>query len=736
MENVGICYGCMKKIDKKENVCPYCGFDGNHYATKFYQLGLGTMLANRYVIGKMLGEGGFGITYIAWDMNLEVPVAVKEYYPNGLVNRDTTTGNRTVFTMEGKKKESFEIGLAKVINEARRMAKFRNLQGIVTVVDFFRENGTAYIVMEFVHGITFDQYLKKNQNKIESQKVLNMFRPLIQSLYKVHQGGIIHRDISPDNIMITDGGEIRLLDFGAARDYGEDEKSLSIMLKRGYAPEEQYRTKGKQGPWTDVYALCATMYKMMTGVTPEESLDRMTEDTLQKLSELEIDIDEKVENILLKGLAVFKKDRIQSMEELYKGLYGRHISDNVEEDANPVAETHKQKAEAAYTLEKLQGAVEDSANNCDMGTVVLFEDSIKEEIQMRQTENTEISSDKSENIDSENVTSVIYSKDPIADYAEESKQQKSVTEEMGKKPKNGEQSPAIDIEQPKEALLTEEADLPKKENNTLVKRIKSKKLFVAIGVIASVLIVAVVLFNLFGSKINIVETGNVVETWYDASGNIQSEAIYDKNENMISGTLYNEDGEVWHKEEYEYDNNGNVVSVTYYEDGEEESKYEHEYEYDNNGNIISEISYRDGEEVSRDEYKYEYDNNGNLISQIVYEGGEEKWKEEYEYDDNGNKVSKMEYTYGVKTKEQEYNESGNIILEIAYEECGDEVGEEKWKCEYEYDNKGNMTLYILNNIYGKSEYKYDNEYDKNGNIISVTEYLDGEVNSVCKYEYK
>lgn len=146
MNNKAICYGCMSTIEKHEKICPYCSFNGNEYTTSFYQLKLGTMLNDRYIIGKVLGEGGFGITYIGWDRNLEVPVAVKEYYPNGIVNRDTTTGNRTVFTMEGEKRQLFENGLEKVIHEARSMAKFLDIPGIVSVRDFFKENGIAWLI--------------------------------------------------------------------------------------------------------------------------------------------------------------------------------------------------------------------------------------------------------------------------------------------------------------------------------------------------------------------------------------------------------------------------------------------------------------------------------------------------------------------------------------------------------------------------------------------------------------
>ena len=326
----------MKEKKELDSACEYCGFDSINYQPNNHWLPLNTILNGKYLVGKVLGEGGFGITYIAIDLNLNMPVAIKEYYPNGFVSRDTTMLNNNVTKYQGEKLEFFEKGLDRFLTEARSIAQFYQTSGIAKVIDFFKENDTAYIVMEYVDGITLKQYLKDKGGKLDIDTVLALIKPVITSLEEVHKAGLIHRDISPDNIMINSKGDLKLLDFGAARKYEDSEnKSLSIMLKPGYAPEEQYRTRGVQGPFTDVYALCATMYKMITGKTPPESLERRAEDTIAWPSSLGIVIPENIESTLKKGMEILSKDRIQDMSELAGCLYyGKEVKKS---DITPVS---------------------------------------------------------------------------------------------------------------------------------------------------------------------------------------------------------------------------------------------------------------------------------------------------------------------------------------------------------------------------------------------------------------
>ncbi len=343
---LNLCYSCMKEKGAP-GPCPHCGFDESAYEPAPHHLPPGTILYGKYLIGRVLGEGGFGITYVGWDLNLEMKVAVKEYYPNGFVTRDNGRTN-TLTILTGPRGEFFQKGVEKFVEEARRLAKFWRLPGIVAVKDYFQENKTAYIVMEFVQGSTLKEILKNaSDGRLPAEQIFQMMRPVMKSLDKVHEAGLIHRDISPDNLMVDREGQVMLIDFGAARDFlAEGEKSLSVMLKPGYAPEEQYRSRGKQGPWTDVYSLCATMYRAITGQVPEESLDRLAEDTLKRPSQLGVSLPGWQEKALMKGLAVFQKDRLQSMKELEAALYTEPREEKQEKE-----ETSQRKEEAPQEQE-------------------------------------------------------------------------------------------------------------------------------------------------------------------------------------------------------------------------------------------------------------------------------------------------------------------------------------------------------------------------------------------------
>ena len=281
----------------------------------------GTRLIGHYTIEGVLGQGGFGITYLGIDELHEKKVAIKEFFPQGIVTRNIEYQDTVTVTFVGEK-ENYEKGKERFLKEARTMAKFSKDEGIVKVLDFFEINNTAYIVMEYLEGITLKQYIRENQ-RITLEELVRLLVPLIESLDEIHSQGMIHRDISPDNIMVLPDGRIKLMDFGAARDYTEfGEKTLSIVLKPGYAPPEQYQTHGIQGPWTDIYALCATMYKCITGETPPDAIDRVIDDHLKKISEFGITIPPQVESVIIKGMSVSAKDRYQDIKDFCEDLYG------------------------------------------------------------------------------------------------------------------------------------------------------------------------------------------------------------------------------------------------------------------------------------------------------------------------------------------------------------------------------------------------------------------------------
>lgn len=319
--NKNICLYCFGDLDSSR-VCMNCHRKADDTPSPPHHLPQRTVIGtqNRYLMGKALGEGGFGITYLAWDLQQGIKVAVKEYFPAGYVTR--VAGNNQVIINSKQNQAASNRGLKRFVEEARALAKIKNLSGVVNVRDFFTANSTAYIVMEFLDGMSLKKYLQRKGGKISVDEILTIMRPVMDSLIQVHKIGLIHRDISPDNILITKYNEVKLIDFGAAKYSNPDGRSLSIVLKQGFAPPEQYDSHGEQGPWTDVYALGVTIYYAITGTLPPESIRiMMGKETLKRPSELGIVINPGVENALLKSLAVDKKKRFQDVQEMVDGLY-------------------------------------------------------------------------------------------------------------------------------------------------------------------------------------------------------------------------------------------------------------------------------------------------------------------------------------------------------------------------------------------------------------------------------
>lgn len=316
------CMGCMEEIPENEDPCLLCGYSPETYDAKIHQLPPGSTLNNRYIIGKVIGEGGFGITYIGFDPKLDIKVAIKEYFPHSMVMRDVT-GDRgnTVSAYGGKNKDMYEKYLSRFFSEARTLAKLQGIDGVVHVQDYFTENDTAYIIMEYVDGEDLKEYAKERGGQLTVKAALDLFRPVAEALSQLHKHNILHRDISPDNIMVTKEGKVTLIDLGASREFGDMQKSMSVLLKPGYAPLEQYSSSEKQGEFTDIYAFCASLYRTITGKRPPEVMDRVEKDELERPSKLGVLIDENVENALMKGLSVHAADRYQTMDELIDGLY-------------------------------------------------------------------------------------------------------------------------------------------------------------------------------------------------------------------------------------------------------------------------------------------------------------------------------------------------------------------------------------------------------------------------------
>ena len=308
-----LCYYCFQQKPELA-ACPHCGYVAGMLKSK-YPLALpeGSILSGRYIVGRVLGQGGFGITYVAQDWQTKQLVAIKEYFPDATA---THSGSCTVSTLGGDRDALFEYGKDRFADEAKAISRFINHPNIVTIYSFFEENNTAYYAMEYIRGENLLNYLNRRGKKISFGDARRILYPIMDALTAVHSVGLIHRDISPDNIFITEDNIPKLLDFGAARySLGNKSNSLDVILKHGYAPKEQYTRHGLQGPYTDVYSLAATFYRAITGQTPQDSVERLDHDDMIPPERLCRDIPHIASVALIQGLSVYPKDRFQTMAD-------------------------------------------------------------------------------------------------------------------------------------------------------------------------------------------------------------------------------------------------------------------------------------------------------------------------------------------------------------------------------------------------------------------------------------
>lgn len=326
-----LCYGCMSIVEGE--LCQKCGWHIDQ-KNEPHQLPVGIRLRDQYIIGKVLGQGGFGITYLGWDDSLDMPVAIKEFFPNMLVTRDTSIDNM-VRCISEIMREQYEANLDRFLREAKALAKLRDVPEVVGVHGFFRENNTAYIIMEYVKGTDLANYVAKKGGKLTADETFRILRPIMEALDKVHQLGLVHRDISPDNIILHPTGGAKLLDFGAVRSLeGGANKSTEAILKHGFAPIEQYQSRGELGPWSDEYALCASIYYCLSGRVPEEASVRTVEG-------IDIDfefpgLEKHQQEALSRGMKIRPSDRFSTVGDLISALFGVQASDaSVLMDAMP-----------------------------------------------------------------------------------------------------------------------------------------------------------------------------------------------------------------------------------------------------------------------------------------------------------------------------------------------------------------------------------------------------------------
>lgn len=318
-----LCMGCMREKGAAE-LCPACNWREGTPAQSISELPPRTVINGAYLLGRMVGEGGFGITYIGWDVVNRRRVAVKEYFPRTVATR--TSGSSLVTPLSAQSLEDFDYGLKRFSEESRVLTMFRDHPCIVSFLDFQSANGTAYLVMEFLEGKTLATYLRERNGRMPCEAAFNVTMRILDGLREVHQNGLLHRDISPDNIFLTSTNGVKLLDFGAARfAMGERSQNLSIILKPGYAPPEQYLRRGRQGPQTDLYATGATMYRAITGKVPPEALERQANDSLQPPSRFGVSIEPHVERAMMQALSVEMRDRFKTAQDFQRALQNSHV---------------------------------------------------------------------------------------------------------------------------------------------------------------------------------------------------------------------------------------------------------------------------------------------------------------------------------------------------------------------------------------------------------------------------
>ena len=329
MESSKQCMQCMEFYDAQYDICPYCGYEENSGKKELLHIDAGTVLIDRYLIGNALGFGGFGVTYIGYDQKLKRKVAIKEYLPSEFATRALHQPEVMINNNE-KKMQQFTAGMKKFLEEAKKLAKLSSLDGIVHIYDSFEANRTAYIVMEYLEGETLASYMKR-EKKLTEEAAMDIIVPVLQTLEEVHHSGIIHRDIAPDNIFLAKGQDgkthVKLIDFGASRYASTSHsKSLTVLIKPGYSPAEQYQSNGEQGTFTDVYAVGAVLYHLVTGVRPEDAFERRTQiqsggkDPLKEPSCYNDELSENFENALMNALSVRVEDRSETADAFLQEL--------------------------------------------------------------------------------------------------------------------------------------------------------------------------------------------------------------------------------------------------------------------------------------------------------------------------------------------------------------------------------------------------------------------------------
>ena len=709
------CYNCFQAMPDGAAVCPSCGYNASSQTDKYpMALPPGTVLNGRYILGRVLGQGGFGITYIAQDHKTGSLVAVKEYFPDTMAAR---TDGHSVSAYTGQREENFLYGKECFLNEAKTLAEFIGNPNIVRVHSYFEENNTAYFVMDYVQGTSFQDYLKQH-GRLSWQETKRILEPVIGALASVHSKGVIHRDVTPDNIYITNDGTVKLLDFGAARySLGDKSRSLDVVLKHGYAPREQYSRHGRQGPYTDVYALGATFYYALTGRLPPDSIDRQDEDEFILPSSLGVKLPAKAEDALCKALAVSAQDRFQSMSEFYLAL-----NEGGQEPAPPVP-PRPQPEPPGPAPEPFPGP--------EPGPVPAPGPAPAPEptpaprpgpispVQKRLPKWALPAAGA--------CAAVVLCVALAAALSGQGDQKLSVGDTSTLSTVSFSSESSEESSSASQVMLTEEDLEPSSDTETVSLEIRTTY-YDETGAIEDY---DTYEYDAWGNRLRhiyFLADGTVDRYYqyvYDTQGNeIESrryggdgvptswdESSYDENGSQLTSVSYDEDGSVRWRWEYEYDASGNKVKSLYYDDGEDMLSGWYEYSYDSQGNEVERRDY-DENDALEGIARREYDEDGNEVLFQYYNGDEEldSWTE-YEYDGQGNELSSSGY---------EADGTLSDWSETAYDDHGYSVSH-IWT--YSPEEEDSYHTYI-----------YQNEYDEEGNIVRRTCYSDEVLYSVTEYQ--
>ena len=313
-----LCPGCMGLWEDTGKPCPHCGFSWETAPAGGRELPIFTILAGRYLLGRRIGIGGFGITYLAMNLTEERVTAIKEFFPASLASRESLE----VAALPGEEGRYFREALRSFRREAELLSRFVDVPGIVRYRDYVTENGTAYLVMDYIEGTNLRRYMRETGKTFSQDEALELMKPILLAVEAMHGKGVLHRDISPENLILKPDGTLTLIDFGAAREFSlDEEENLTVILKHGYAPEEQYHSGSRQGPWTDLYACCAVLYQMVSGIQPQDAAARAQKDNLLTLDEIEgVQVTERFARVVEKGMTIHATERYASIQALMAEL--------------------------------------------------------------------------------------------------------------------------------------------------------------------------------------------------------------------------------------------------------------------------------------------------------------------------------------------------------------------------------------------------------------------------------